>query len=294
MDPQGRRHRWFGSICPSDPQVRAANLAHAARTATESGIRGILIDGCRFSSPASGQGVNSFFTCFCPRCRRLAGELGLDPERMAAGADWAQRLCARESLPQPGDLGAALAQWRAFRQALVTQHIRGFVRTVKAVNPALDVGIYSFTPALAPWVGQDYAALADAGIQWFSPMIYRCWPEADGPACLNIELAALAEALCASLDWRRARELLEEACQVEIPGDSPAALRKQGFAPAIIAAETARVRRAVGALPVWPILQLQDPQLADAESEALAGGADGVALFSWNQESPRWLEQLPR
>lgn len=290
-DPGQIPHNWFGSVCPTLPEAGEGNLAHARQAAAEKGIAGIMIDGCRFSSPASGAGPDSFFTCFCPRCRAGMTRLGLDAERITASVAALQALCRGEAAEVDE---AGIRQWLKFRSAVVTAHIRRFVGAVKAVNPALQVGIYAFSPSMAPWVGQDYAALKEAGVELFAPMIYRHWRETDGPACLNVELAAMARGLERSLPPEKVKAILEKACGMPMPGGTGQEIFDRGFGPEIVGAETARAREAVGDAALWPILQLQDEKLAQSEQAALEAGADGAAFFAWNTQGSQWLEKLDR
>ena len=216
-------------------------------------------------------------------------ELGLDVELIAAAVAALQDLChgKETAVSQEG-----IRQWMAFRKHVVTEHIRAFVRAVKEVNPALPVGIYIFSPAIAPWVGQDYADLREVGIDLFAPMIYRHWKDADGPACLNVEIAAMAAGLEQSMAPEVVREALERACGIPIPQGGSQAIFDQGFAPNVVGLETARARMMVGDAELWPILQLQDDRLAASESAARLAGADGVAFFAWNEQGSTWLETL--
>lgn len=291
LDPVGTPHKWFGSVCPTLPEARAGNLAHARRAAAEEGIAGILIDGCRFSSPASGANLDSFFTCFCPRCKAKMTALGLDAERITAAVAALQKLCHGETaeMDEPG-----IRQWLDFRKAVVTAHIRDFVRAVKEINPALPVGIYAFSPSMAPWVGQDYAALREAGIDLFAPMIYRHWKDSDGPACLNVELAAMAGGLEKTLSLAEVKSILEQTCNIPMPSGTGGEIFDRGFAPNVVGLEVARARMDVGDAALWPILQLQDELLARSESAALLAGADGVAFFAWNEQGGQWLNKLDK
>ncbi len=289
LDSTGVPHKWFGSVCPTLPEAQAGNLAHARRAAAEEGIAGIMIDGCRFSSPASGAGLDSFFTCFCPRCKAKMRELGLDADRIAASVAALQDLCRGETVQVDAE---GIRQWLAFRKTVVTEHIRAFVRAVKETNPAMPVGIYAFSPSMAPWVGQDYATLKEAGIDLFAPMIYRHWRDTDGPACLNVEVAAMARGLERGLPGDRVRQVLEQACGIPMPGETAQEIFDRGFGPETVKLEVERVRAAVGDAPLWPILQLADEKLAESERAALEGGADGVAFFAWNAQGADWLKQL--
>ena len=289
QDPQGVPHKWFGSVCPTLPEAREGNLAHARRAAAEAGIAGIMIDGCRFSSPASGAGLDSFFTCFCPRCKEKMTALGLDAEKIQKSVAALQKLCRGEAAEVDAE---GIRQWLNFRKIVVTEHIAAFVEAVHQVNPDLPVGIYAFSPSIAHWVGQDYTALKEAGISLFAPMIYRHWLDRNGPACLNVEIAALAEGLGKSLPYDRVKTLLEQDCGVPMVSGKEEEIFKQGFAPNVVGLEVAKVRMAVGDAALWPILQLEDEVLAKSEMAALAAGADGVAFFAWNEKGSYWLEKL--
>lgn len=289
QDPCGVPHKWFGSVCPTLPEAREGNLAHARRAAAEEGIAGILIDGCRFSSPASGEGLDSFFTCFCPRCMDRMTAMGLNAEKIRTSVAALQRLCRGEAAEVDAD---GIRQWLQFRKTVVTEHIAEFVRAVHQVKTDLPVGIYAFTPSIAHWVGQDYAALKEAGISLFAPMIYRHWRDQNGPACLNVEVAALAEGLEKSLSPGRVKALLERDCALPLASGKGEEIFAQGFAPDVVGLEAAKVRAAVGDGALWPILQLEDEDLAKSEAAALAAGADGVAFFAWNEQGSRWLEKL--
>ena len=289
QDPRGVPHKWFGSVCPTLPEAREGNLAHAQRAAAEEGIAGIMIDGCRFSSPASGEGLDSFFTCFCPRCMERMRAMGLDAEKIRASVAALQRLCRGEATEVDAE---GIRQWLTFRKTVVTEHIAAFVRAVHDVKPGLPVGIYAFTPSIAHWVGQDYAALKEAGISLFAPMIYRHWRDRNGPACLNVEVAALAEGLGKALPHSRVKALLEQDCSLPMAGGTGEEIFEQGFAPNIVGLEVAKVRMAVEDAALWPILQLEDEDLAKSETAALAAGADGVAFFAWNERGGQWLEKL--
>jgi len=80
VDVAGETRVWFGSGCPNNPGLRKQNLGAYDKMAATPGVKGILVDGCRFASPASG--LDAFLTCFCDACRAKADELGLDFDAM--------------------------------------------------------------------------------------------------------------------------------------------------------------------------------------------------------------------
>ena len=123
-------------------------------------------------------------------------------------------------------------------------------------------------------------------------MIYRHWKDEDGPACLNVEVAAMARGLERSLPPEQVRQVLEQACGIPMPGETAQEIFDRGFDPETVKLEVERVRAAVGDTPLWPILQLADEKLAESERAALEGGADGVAFFAWNEQGADWLKRL--
>ena len=60
---------------------------------------------------------------------------------------------------------------------------------LESVDPKLELGAYLFPPSLSRLVGQDYERLLPY-LDLLQPMLYRL---GEGVACLNYELAALAE-----------------------------------------------------------------------------------------------------
>ena len=76
----GEPQMWFGSGSPNDPEVRAKNLESYKAMAKTEGIEGILVDGCRYASPASG--LRAFLTDFSDHAQRAAADLGFDFDAM--------------------------------------------------------------------------------------------------------------------------------------------------------------------------------------------------------------------
>src|SRR5687768_3024093 len=170
-DVDGEPRLWFGSGCPNDPELREAHLSHVRRLVGSGAFTGFILDGIRFGSPNAAEG---FFTCFCARCEAKARQLGFDFEQMRAGArgprDFGR---SSTSTPVAGDPVAlvdraverwpGVADWLAFRRACIVEHvteIRAAIDEALVGDTPFELGAYLFAPAFAPWVGQDYAALA--------------------------------------------------------------------------------------------------------------------------------------
>jgi hypothetical protein len=300
-DINGKPQLWFNSTCPNQPEVRKANLEAAAEMAAVSGIRGILIDGARFASPASSRNPDAFYTCFCPVCAEKAEQLRYDFDLMRSAVQalyqWMRGGTAERLLPH----AQGLLDWFSFRRRCTTEHLLNFVNGVKAFNPELAVGIYIFSPAIAPLVGQSYSDL-DGQMDIVAPMIYRCYNAEDGPATLNHELAAVAAELSRCVfSPHSTLEILSVLTGLPLGGGlSGADIRLQGFPTDAVGIE---VRRARSMLPntrnLIPIIQLDDPMLRHSIDAALQSGADGVNFFAYDhrlldQHAPMFEEMANR
>ncbi|HML49557.1 MAG TPA: hypothetical protein PKE04_22700, partial [Clostridia bacterium] len=183
LDVYGQPRVWFGSGCPNDPALLETRLEQAERLAKTPGLAGIFLDGARFASPASAEGPEAFYTCFCPHCAEQAEALGLDWSRTGEGL---RRFAAGEDALPP-------AAWLAFRSRCAGQVMARFRETFRAANPDLKLGAFVFAASLGGLVGQT--AQACAGFDILAPMLYRRYPAKHGPACLNHEYAALLRLL---------------------------------------------------------------------------------------------------
>ncbi len=275
----GRAARWFHSGCPNDGALSEARLSEVlARASRMLEARGILVDGARFASFASAEGPEGFFSCFCPRCMRKMEALGMDAARVRSAVD---RLSAERRIADE----AAIADWFRFRAACVGEFMARFAERVHALPGRPLAGAFVFAPSLAGFVGQTPAACGALDV--VSPMLYRAYPHADGPACLGHEWAAAR----AMFDLPALARLTELAGGAWTPGEAPEALLARGFAPEHVGWETAAARAGVrGGQRLLPILQMEDDQLADSAAAALRMGADGFGCFMYGQAP---LEAFP-
>ena len=310
----GRPYTWFNSGSPCATEVREASLEAYRRMARTEGVTGILVDGCRFASPASGP--EAFLTDFSDHAARRAEELGMDIEimrrdlmrlrqalRALAGAERpcpARELHAHATLPLARIMETLIdhpgvAEWLRFRRAHVTGHFRAIADIVHAAG--LQCGAYVFTPSLAPLVGQNYEDLAGI-MDVVSPMVYRAYPEEPGIAALNHEVAALVAAAtdhAAAPPARTAESTPGRASFVAALLDAlgygglaaepaPQSIRA-GLGTAVVGIECARAKAALGNGPrLVPIIQIDDPDLPAAEAEVAAAGCDACDYFVFTEE----------
>lgn len=282
-DPWGNKQEWFASTCPTRDEVRSYNLEQVRRMAATPGIKGILIDGARFASPSSGKTTDALFTCFCPHCREKARRMGFDVKEMQMAVATLHDFVHGKKLDlMPFYYG--IQEWLSFRRAATTEHLMGFVDAVKSVNPDLKAGIYIFAPALSDLVGQHYRDM-QGKMDIIAPMLYRCYEDPNGPACLNVELADMLRMLegAADLTAEQRIRMLGGFVGHELTGYERPEDMQVGLSTQILRRETERARIMCPAEKLAPIIQLDDPLLGEAIEQTLAGGAQAVNFFAYDE-----------
>ncbi len=304
VDITGTPQVWFGSGSPNHPELRAGNLQAYENMAKTEGIEGILVDGCRFASPASGLGA--FFTDFGKHSEMKAAELGFDWARMKQDVAALHKLVAsrgteagrgRAWLQTPVGVLEWLAQrpgvldWFRFRRLCVTEHFRDIHKILDGAG--LRMGVYIFTPSLAPLVGQSYADLSEF-VDVFAPMIYRNYPDRPGIACLNWELSLIPEEL--GLDGDPGEAAAMELClrllglQEAVDSRDIADIQK-AVPPGAVGHETAMARAVLGPeQTLIPIIYIDDPNMGETADAVRAAGADGINFFVYKDEWARMTQ----
>ncbi len=301
VDINGEHRIWFGSGCPNNPAIRERSLKSYTDMAATKGIQGILVDGCRFASPASG--LNAYFTCFCETCAAKAAKLGFDFSRMKQDVKALYSLLSAKGesskraavwLHAPAGITEFLTQypgvleWLRFRRTCVTEHFRSLSEIIHGAK--LRMGVYIFTPSLAPLVGQSYVDLAEF-MDVFAPMIYRNYPDKPGEACLNWELTNIPEEIGFSgapneaavmtlvLNWLGLDEAVPQRKIEEIRAALP---------PQAIGHETQMARAVIGPdKELAPIIYIDDPRMAESAEQVRTNGANGVNFFVYKDA---WAE----
>lgn len=301
VNDRGNRHIWFGSGCPNQPPLRERNLENYRKMAQTPGITGILVDGCRFASPASG--LDGYLTCFCDVCREKAGRLGFDFAKMrrdvivlreaftsrtgraSRKVEWVENPVgvAEWLTDHPGVL-----EWLRFRRVCVTEHFRAISEVIHRAD--LRMGVYIFTPSLSPFVGQSYADLSEF-MDVFAPMIYRNYPQRPGEACLNWELTIIpeelglqgtpeeSEAMALVLSWTGLDQIVRDRTIDGVRAALP---------PESVAQQTAFARALIGPTKeLAPIIYIEDPEIRKTVAGVREAGADGVNFFVF---MAKWAE----
>ena len=282
QDINGKPQLWFNSTCPNNPKVRQHNLENIALMTRTKGIKGVLIDGARFASPASSTDPDAFYTCFCSTCEKKACDLGFNFKQMKKAVGSLYQRINHDITIDLSDHIKGLVDWLEFRRICTTGHLINFSKTVKKQNPELLTGIYIFSPSIAPLVGQNYHDLQNY-MDIFSPMIYRHYKAKEGPACLNFELAVIARELGKSiLPIDRAISLISSITGIEMTGIVSPDDILNGLSPKSIGNETQKARAAIsGSGQLVPIIQLDDDLLAESITEAEKAGANGINFFMY-------------
>lgn len=279
QDAFGYSRRWFNSGCPNDltnaQRHLDAVLEKAAKLPT---VRGILVDGARFASFASVEGIESFFTCFCPHCMQAMKKMGLDAEAIRETVGRLMR--TRKAEDRDAQM---LQQWLLFREKTVQQYMDTFAQRVHALRSHLLAGAFIFAPSLGAFVGQT--AKACRSLDVVSHMLYRDFHQEFGVACLGHEWAALNEGFGQETD------ALIRAAAPESPffvHKTPRDLLESGLEPEWVGREVAYGRQTC--LPkqlLWPIIQIDDDRIHETARQARINGADGIGLFAYdNGELP--------
>lgn len=291
VDILGTPQVWFGSGSPNCPEVREASIKSYQEMAKTEGIIGILVDGCRFGSPASG--LMPFLTDFSEHSSKKADALGFDFSLMKRdvgqllktlkGEDEENRSLAWLSMPigitewlvdHPG-----IVEWLRFRRACTTEHFTALSEIIHGAG--LRMGVYIFSPCISPLVGQSYEDLS-AFVDVFAPMIYRNYPDYPGPACLNWELTELAKELgLAGTPEEKAvmNMILAYAGFADLPVEHTIAAVEKALPPEAVGRETQRARDLIGSKELAPIIYIDDPEMAKTAQSVRDAGADGVNFF---------------
>lgn len=276
LDAKDASAPWFGSACPNAAEVNVFNMDRAFETAKKAGVKGIFVDGARFASFASTEGVNSFFGCFCKRCCEKMMKFGINAAAVKNGvAQVMDFLGGADGKDQVPVMHAAIDAWLDFRARCVGEYMKNF--SVRAHAEGFDAGAFVFAPSLWWFVGQRPDALATLDV--VSPMLYRAYPHTEGPACLSHEWAGMKELL--SHTSRTPAQLASMLFDTAIISDDPMA----GFEPSHVADET-RAARAMLAKNVTlaPIIQTEDARLDETMQFVFDSGATACGEFCYSQK----------
>ncbi len=181
----------FRFNCPSNPQNAANVVGVYDRFFRDCGFDGVFLDRIRTQSFVSG--TSGVLNCGCPICAERFAAEGLDLDEV------------REALDVAGDAffsveGYAPATGFQFANPVAERFFRAKGHIVSGAVAAvadslrsrgLSVGMDLYAPFMAPFVGQDYAILAQHA-DFIKPMLYR---QTFAPAGMGFEYDLLKKAV---------------------------------------------------------------------------------------------------
>ena len=181
----------FRFNCPTRPETAANVVAIYDDHFQGCGFDGVFLDRIRTQSFVSG--VSGVLSCGCPVCKEHFKAEGVDLD--AVQAAWVEKGDAFFSVTGYDPLGGF-----AFADPLAAAYFtaKGHVvsHAVAAVadrfrERGLEVGMDLYAPFMAPFVGQDYAILAQHA-DFIKPMLYR---QTFAPAGMGFEYDLLRKAV---------------------------------------------------------------------------------------------------
>jgi hypothetical protein len=292
--PEGDEvHESFTFGCPNNPAVRAKTLESLESLLTSYVFDGVFLDKLRFPSPANG--FDDMLSCFCPHCRAKAEAQGLDLERVRRVLLDLSTAGSGKTVPlntaAPGWLADLLSERTVLRQFLDFRaaSITGLVREVHELATGLGraVALDTFSPGIAPLVGQDYASLARYA-DWVKPMSYRF---TKAPASLRLEVPSLLRGMAALLGADLDTAVAWAGVHVPgIAGVDPMRYEDGCAPPTLFAVETAEAVAALSPVPVylgletvyWPGLTEVSADDVAAMTRAGRDAGAGGACLSWD------------
>ena len=181
----------FSFNCPSDPHNIANVVALYDRQFSDCGFDGVFLDRIRTQSFVGG--VSGVLNCGCPICAERYAAEGVDLEAVKAAweaqgdaflsvVDYDPEIGFEFKDPLAADFFRAKGHIVSGGVAAVADSLR---------SRSLEIGMDLFAPFMAPFVGQDYAILAQHA-DFIKPMLYR---KTTAPAGMGFEYELLRQAL---------------------------------------------------------------------------------------------------
>ena len=181
----------FRFNCPSDPKNMANVVAIYDRHFSDCGFDGVFLDRIRTQSFVSG--VSGVLGCGCPLCvERFAAE-GVDIETVkseyeARGDAFFSVSSYKRADGFSFENPVAAAYFKA-KGHVVSTSVAAVADSLR--SRGLEVGMDLYAPFMAPFVGQDYAILAEHA-DFIKPMLYR---QTFAPAGMGFEYELLRKAV---------------------------------------------------------------------------------------------------
>ena len=180
----------FRFNCPTDPQNAANVVGLYDKYFSDCGFDGVFLDRIRTQSFVSG--VSGVLSCGDESCEKQFAAEGVDLQ--VVRDEWEKLgdrfLSVRGYTPEGGFVfeNAVAAKFFEAKGKVVSRAVAGVADALKAKG--LEIGMDLYAPFMAPFVGQDYAILAEHA-DFIKPMLYR---RTFAPAGMGFEYDLLKKA----------------------------------------------------------------------------------------------------
>lgn len=281
----GEKVKYSKSICPNKREVMEEMLSKFSSLARIDGIKGIVVDRCRYPSTVNGTAYD-FFSCFCSDCINKMNELGFDAERIKTAVyDFYMLIKSGGSFDADKNF-PLIKEWFLVKKAIITRWFSMIYKTIKDSNKKTQVGAYLFTPSLSSLVGQNYSEI-ELYTDFLSPMVYRYYPCGYGPACFDQELLGIYSYFEGRT--KKEIEIITECFKFGADFDisqypDPDTLKSGGLESHFIELEVRKAKNQMKKARLRPIIMLDDVDLPLSVDAAVQGGADMVNFFIFNEK----------
>ena len=178
----------FEFACQSDENA----IEHAEkvfdRLTRECHVEGVFLDRIRYASVATSPAA--IYGCWCPQCQDKYREKGIDTEKIEK---MAEKGGFRAFLPEQKQNGVYrisdpdVDMLMEVKRELISRQVAKMCRRFR--TKGLKIGIDTFAPVIADFVGQDLVTLGKMA-DFVKPMIYL---RTDAPAGLPFELEGMGD-----------------------------------------------------------------------------------------------------
>lgn len=294
----------FLFACPNSlkfESVLKKNFENLSKKLRDSGYNGVFLDRIRYYSPASG--LLSTLCCFCQRCLRKAGEMGinLNKARLELGRfiKEIKKIKSSQVREQSQTLNRLFSSFK--ENEIIKDYLEFKFNSIKEViklareifsKDGLKIGLDCFTPSLAPITGQNYSYLFTYA-DWIKPMIYT---RTFAPAGIPYDIKSIVEGLIKinkDLKEESVLNFLQSRFHYELPSSVNEIFQKEGVGEEIIPKEVLLAKFQTEAnFPIYGGVETAsvhgickpDPSKLKQSIWYLQKHADGVVL-SWDMFS---------
>ena len=187
----------FRFNCPSDPKNAENVVGIYDRLFSDCGFDGVFLDRIRTQSFVSG--VSGVLNCGCQLCQERFAAEGVDIEKVKTEYEAQGDAFFAVSSYTPADgfcfKNPVTADFFKAKGHVVSSSVAAIADSLR--SRGLEVGMDLYAPFMAPFVGQDYAILAQHA-DFIKPMLYR---QTFAPAGMGFEYDLLKKAVPAATGY---------------------------------------------------------------------------------------------